>query len=1464
MDIEQIKEIAQSIWSDYKNQANGTMRWLQDFRNEVQAYKEYRGREIFELLQNADDAHSESVEIRIDKIHNTLTILNRGRHTIPFNEEGVKSILLSNLSPKKGNRLIGSKGLGFRSVLNWSNSVEIRSSGVSLRFGNKIVHNKWYELRGLISDASKYEKEAILEGRDVPLAILAMPEITPHRCPDPLETSIILNYEQSHGNDILKDLVDFQPESLLFLHHIRKITIIVNGNILKEYSIKHIKEEGSIHEVELSGNHWIMSCEHDVQSETNDEYEVSCAFCSNQPRDSYCIYSFFPTQIEFPFPCIFHASLELNSSRNQLLPNNDNNKTMMHKLAEQTSIVAEYLKRHGRHDWYPYQLMKPNKSSTQKNEYINQLISDINNLSSKGRYIPTVDGGFVDETDYYYYSDSFYELTDNEIGREIFPKQRLIKAPVYVSLNRRDTAIKGNIERYAKRISHNITALAEFIKVLLECEAIKPLNCNILIDSNGNIINGTSYINTGMEVENIPVFRKIKYVNGNLVSKLKELLALGGREPDRDLVSMLKNITDVSSTDVTAVTRNLLPKSSDAGLEIEQKHELIRCLFNLYIKRGKLVGLNDDDASKSEIVPYLLSESNEWLPANDMILVDKRFPDGFANLHIDYTYPPKECVQYPEYLSDIEGATSESIQQFYLSLGANLYFKKKRMQYGDDNDYIRSLKLSDEVARNCGFPRVGKAKNVASVGLPEFFNQLTLTQILTIVQKSGYKKDICDGQQISWFLSTWRDPVRVNMSYAAYLLRKLECIKQLKYYVIDDDAWLVGFEPSPTPRFTCDYDEKMLLEALGAKKSMTDFTETELYEAVNNVEKLYGGERDNSRIQEIYHILSQSLDSKRASFESYGNKSLRMLCRIKNSFEFRDSTGIYYSDNNELPDDVISCLPMLVIRRREGEQKIKRIFGCKTLKDIKVKIHRIEKNDSLTNELRHRMEMRKPYLLAFASRGVGKRGANVAVKYSEEVKNLLMSFVITVVSDVNYLYETEGEISLDDKDISMQTGQLLCADKNFYICSHETMLDEAMSDPKFIDSVVGAMCIKLNLSGDVKDRFYRIFTSNEEQLEYYRKQEIEPSLWNECKGQFDLTEEDLVFWKKVFEVNDHIFDKATLCEKKLSYLCDELRIERERLNSPFDFRRYHIQCLNDYRNKYFIGYSDFIYNQIVGDKSRHKYYIQYQNKYLKDDEWLNGILEKNDNVYRIDLNYESLICDEMKTCFDYDATYTGMVEHKKRLDYLQRIDEYNLSDEDKSLLFFDGHEEYFEKLRTKRAKEDEDFSHDVSEEPFRIMEAMLLNSATPEQHKQYKMMRKGGKKNNAISDRRKVKLGYEAEDKVYKALLQSNEYEITAVFSSHLSETNSGDDSRGYDLEYQKKGEIMSRCLEIKYYDGESIIITDNEYAVSQSPEYAERYDLALVTGNEIRIVRNAFSDSSKYRKKPNDYTVYFSVDQLS
>lgn len=71
--------------------------------------KGYHGREILELLQNADDAYQKSINlnqkpasdlnIEISYIKGRLIISNTGTF---FDEEGIKAIVQGNNSPKKG------------------------------------------------------------------------------------------------------------------------------------------------------------------------------------------------------------------------------------------------------------------------------------------------------------------------------------------------------------------------------------------------------------------------------------------------------------------------------------------------------------------------------------------------------------------------------------------------------------------------------------------------------------------------------------------------------------------------------------------------------------------------------------------------------------------------------------------------------------------------------------------------------------------------------------------------------------------------------------------------------------------------------------------------------------------------------------------------------------------------------------------------------------------------------------------------------------------------------------------------------------------------------------------------------------------------------------------------------------------------------------------------------------------
>lgn len=136
----------------------------QDCNIELENMDGYAGREILELLQNAvDQLTSDSyrqIEIILDG--NILSVSNTGE---PFNFDGIKSIMVSNNSQKQNNdTYIGNKGLGFRSVLNWSKKIRIFSDGLSVEFSDRQSKN-FFEGHDIHDDVATLVAPEVIEPR---------------------------------------------------------------------------------------------------------------------------------------------------------------------------------------------------------------------------------------------------------------------------------------------------------------------------------------------------------------------------------------------------------------------------------------------------------------------------------------------------------------------------------------------------------------------------------------------------------------------------------------------------------------------------------------------------------------------------------------------------------------------------------------------------------------------------------------------------------------------------------------------------------------------------------------------------------------------------------------------------------------------------------------------------------------------------------------------------------------------------------------------------------------------------------------------------------------------------------------------------------------------------------------------------------------------------------------------------
>src|SRR5680860_427321 len=102
-----------------------------DYTIEKSVQEEYDGRQLLEMLQNVDDTGSSKIKITWDKRSKKLAIANYGE---AFSIAGIESLMRSHSSPKTKADYIGNKGLGFRSLLNWSEAIAIYTNDCKISF----------------------------------------------------------------------------------------------------------------------------------------------------------------------------------------------------------------------------------------------------------------------------------------------------------------------------------------------------------------------------------------------------------------------------------------------------------------------------------------------------------------------------------------------------------------------------------------------------------------------------------------------------------------------------------------------------------------------------------------------------------------------------------------------------------------------------------------------------------------------------------------------------------------------------------------------------------------------------------------------------------------------------------------------------------------------------------------------------------------------------------------------------------------------------------------------------------------------------------------------------------------------------------------------------------------------------------------------------------------------------------
>jgi hypothetical protein len=326
-------------------------------RSERQTADDYAGRELLELVQNAADAATEaggSGRVRIEVGPTGLVVANTG---LPFRTGGIESLMTPNASDKPGRKvaLIGAKGLGFRSLLNWSQEPVISSGELEVGFSRSHAEAAVSALaRESLAIARICESED-----EPPVPVLAFPafgkdfhslETTTvstllERARDlrkrKYDTVVAAPFDRERALErAIKQASEFQSTFLLFVESLSEIEIQIEGKPLVRWSRTKTGPDTYLIEVEAGGTtseqEWICARRRGEIAVGGRKkprvYEIAVALRSDDSNGCGFLHSYFPTSIQLPFPALLHATLELDSNRKAIKENSDLNERVLREL----------------------------------------------------------------------------------------------------------------------------------------------------------------------------------------------------------------------------------------------------------------------------------------------------------------------------------------------------------------------------------------------------------------------------------------------------------------------------------------------------------------------------------------------------------------------------------------------------------------------------------------------------------------------------------------------------------------------------------------------------------------------------------------------------------------------------------------------------------------------------------------------------------------------------------------------------------------------------------------------------------------------------------------------------------------------------------------------------------------------------------------------------------------------------
>lgn len=283
----------------------------------------YDGRSLIELLQNADDAVS--TEFYLEKIDDSsFLVANNGR---TFTKDDLISLCRSGASTKKRkSNTIGFRGIGFKSVVNYSNIVHLISGNIRVTFSR--------------------EKTKELIGENIPVPLIRIPhDFIEKKYDDLINKKIKEGYTtififETNKLTLKSEISIFDSSCMLFLQNVNQIKFTYDENKICNIARNNLSDNLLVANIvtESDINKWLVFKDETKLSNVAFKLENDTAVLSK--NENY-IHSFMPTKDKFLIPCKINGDFSTDPSRTRIIIDEESISVIKNIALQVCSIIME-------------------------------------------------------------------------------------------------------------------------------------------------------------------------------------------------------------------------------------------------------------------------------------------------------------------------------------------------------------------------------------------------------------------------------------------------------------------------------------------------------------------------------------------------------------------------------------------------------------------------------------------------------------------------------------------------------------------------------------------------------------------------------------------------------------------------------------------------------------------------------------------------------------------------------------------------------------------------------------------------------------------------------------------------------------------------------------------------------------------------------------------------------------------